>query len=283
VGFLGLLGAALALAWSGEPVAVVENNAPGQEPEPVYTSRFVDLVPLPGGRFLMGSRETEEGYLPAERPIREVSLSSFTCMRYPVTRRLYAEITGSDPGWPEGKADDRPINNISWFDAVTFCNHLSERRGLALCYRIDGEEVTWDRTANGYRLLTEAEWEYACRAGSTTHFSFGDDPRSLAEHAWFYENSRRRPQPVGQRIPNTWGLHDMHGNVYEWCWDWFGSYSGKDLMDPIGPPEGTVRVLRGGAFNDPPRFLRSSDRYRFHPSVRNRLFGFRCARGASPP
>jgi formylglycine-generating enzyme required for sulfatase activity len=282
VGFLGLLGAAWALAWSGEPVAVVE-SAPRQEPEPVYASRFVDLVPIPGGTFLMGSPEDEEGRRPNEGPVHEVQVSRFACTRNPVTRRFYAEITGSDPGRPEGEADDRPVNNISWHDAVAFCNQLSEREKLAPCYQIDGEEVTWDQTANGYRLLTEAEWEYACRAGTTTRYSFGGDEGQLGEHAWFAENSGREPQPVGRKTPNPWGLHDMHGNLDEWCWDWYGGYVEAALSDPVGPPSGDARVLRGGAFGNPPWYLRSADRGGNRPAYRLKGIGFRCARGASPP
>jgi sulfatase modifying factor 1 len=282
VGFLGLLGAAWALAWSGEPVAVVE-SAPRQEPEPVYTSRFVDLVPIPGGTFLMGSPETEEGRFRDEGPVHKVQISSFACTRHPVTRRLYAEITGSDPGSPEGEADDRPVNNVTWYDAVAFCNQLSEREGRVSCYRIDGEDVTWVQTADGYRLLTEAEWEYACRAGTTTRYSFGDDEERLGEHAWFEANSHGEPQPVARKKPNLWGLHDIHGNVYEWCWDWFGGYAADAESDPVGPPEGEGRVLRGGAFIYPPGFLRSANRLWGRPSDRLRVVGFRCARGASPP
>jgi formylglycine-generating enzyme required for sulfatase activity len=282
VGFLGLLSAAWALAWSGEPVALVE-TAPAQDPDPVYTSRFVDLVSIPGGTFLMGSPESERGHDDDEGPVHKVQISHFSCMRYLVTRRLYAEIIGSDPGWPEGEADDRPVNKVSWLDAVAFCNELSKREGLDLCYQIAGEEVSWDRTVDGYRLLTEAEWEYACRAGSTTRFSFGDDERQLDDHAWFGKNSGGDPQPVGQKRANAWGLYDMHGNVYEWCWDWYGAYARVVLSAPEEPPAGEGRVLRGGAFGNPPRYLRSAFRIRLLPMDRDRDFGFRCARGASPP
>jgi formylglycine-generating enzyme len=279
VGFFGLLGAAWALAWSGEPVAVVDSVL-RQKPEPVYTSRLVDLVSIPGGTFLMGSPESEEGRYSNEGPAHEVHVSRFACTRYPVTRRLYSEITGFDPGWPEGETDDRPVNNVSWTNAVIFCNLLSKKEGLAPCYQIDGEEATWDQTANGYRLLTEAEWEYACRAGTTTRYSFGDDESQLGEHAWFAENSGHERQPVGRKAPNLWGIHDVHGNVYEWCWDWYAGYTEATLSDPVGPPSGENRVLRGGAFFFSPRDLRSADRGRLQPSDRGRGVGFRCARGA---
>jgi sulfatase-modifying factor enzyme 1 len=164
-GFLLLLGAAVGLAWSGEPIAVLER------PEPKAAPPLVDLVEIPGGTFLMGSPDREEGRWEGEGPVHGVQISPFACMRLLVTRRLYAEIVGQDPGSPEGEADDRPVNNVSWLDAVEFCNRLSEREGLEPSYQIEGEQAQWNRAAGGYRLLTEAEWEYACRAGTTTRES----------------------------------------------------------------------------------------------------------------
>ena len=269
LGFLALLGAAAGLAASGEPIAVLEAKPP-----------LVDLVEIPGGSFLMGSPEDEEGSFGDEGPVHEVQISPFTCMRFPVTRHLYAEVMGQDPGEPKGDADDRPVNKVSWFDAVEFCNRLSEREGLELCYRINGEWVKWNRTANGYRLLTEAEWEYACRAGTTTRWSFGDDEERLGDHAWFNANSDS-VQPVGGKLPNPWGLYDMHGNVWEWCWDWYVPYDyyAKRQTDPAGPEyEGASRTLRGGAFDGSPGILRSADRYGYLPSGRIGGIGFRYAR-----
>jgi len=172
---------------------------------------------------------------------------------------LYAEITGSDPGWPGGEADERPANNVSWTDAVAFAISSQSERGSPL-----------------------ATGSMAKRA-TTARYSFGDDEGQLGEHAWFEANSNNEPQPVGRKAPNPWSLHDMHGNVYEWCWDWYGGYTEAALSDPVGPPVGDARVLRGGAFYDPPRVLRSAYRFRFLPSGRGGGFGFRCARGASPP
>lgn len=273
VGFFAFLGIGAALAISGEPVAVLES------PSPVVPPPLVDLVQLPGGSFLMGSPKSEEGRFGNEGPVHEVRLSPFACMRFPVTRRLYAETLGNDLGWPEGDADDRPVNNVSWRDAVEFCNRLSQREGLEPCYRIEGEEVEWNRAAGGYRLLTEAEWEYACRAGTQTRWFFGDAEERLGDHAWYDANSNGQPQPVGGKSPNAWGLHDMHGNVWEWCWDWFGPYAAERQVDPAGPEDGDSRALRGGSFAFSPWFLRSADRNWFLPSDRNRYFGFRCARG----
>jgi sulfatase-modifying factor enzyme 1 len=134
-------------------------------------------------------------------------------MRTPVTRWLYLEVMGADPGGPEGMADERPVNNVRWFDAIAFCNRWSERAGLTPCYVIDSDNVTWDTTKDGYRLLTEAEWEYACRAGSEGRWCFGDEEEKLSNYAWFRANSNNQTQPMGQKRPNAWGLYDMHGNL----------------------------------------------------------------------
>lgn len=227
----------------------------------------------------MGSPEDENGHYPNEGPIRQVRISPFACMRVPVTRWVYAEVMGEDPGWPEGAADDRPVNNVSWFDAIRFCNRLSEHEGLISCYQIDGETVSWQLAANGYRLLTEAEWEYACRADSTGRWSFGEDETLLEAQAWFERNSDSEPHPVGTRQPNRWDLYDMHGNVWEWCWDRYGSYDGQRQIDPVGAEEGSSRSLRGGSFDNSSRDLRSANRFWYVPLNRNGIFGFRCARG----
>lgn len=223
VGFVALLGGAVALAGSGEPIAIpVSPEKPAPPPTPVEPKpepkpkppSLVELVEIPAGVFLMGSDEGD-----SEKPIHEVRISAFKCMKFPVTRRIYRDVMGNDPGRPEGKADDRPVNRVSWYDAIDFCNRLSEREGLAPAYRRDGNDVSWDTAANGYRLLTEAEWEYACRAGTRTRYSFGDDEGELSEYAWYGKNSGYRTHPVGTRQPNPWGLYDMHGNVYEWVQD----------------------------------------------------------------
>jgi sulfatase modifying factor 1 len=287
VGFIALLGGAVALAGSGEPIAVpVKPEKPAPLPQPVEPtpkpkpepppppSALVELVDIPAGVFSMGSDEYA-----SEKPVHEVRISAFRCMKFPVTRRLYQDVMGKDPGRPAGEADDRPVNQVSWYDAIEFCNRLSEREGLTPAYRRDGDNVSWDTATDGYRLLTEAEWEYACRAGTRTRYSFGDDESKLGEYAWYSENSGGRPQPVGTRQPNPWGLHDMHGNVYEWCWDWYGPYPSEPQGDPLGPPAGEYRVLRGGSFDYRAVNLRSAVRVRSWPEGGNGYIGFRCARG----
>jgi formylglycine-generating enzyme required for sulfatase activity len=151
---------------------------------------------------------------------------------------------------------------VRWIDAVRFCNRLSVRHGLRPYYKIDGEKAGIGG-GPGYRLPTEAEWEYACRAGTSTRWSFGDDAARLGEFAWFAGNSERRTHPVGEKKANPWGLHDMHGNVPEWCWDWYGVNALRDApaLDPPGPGSGIARVYRGGAWNMRGEQTRSAGRH----------------------
>jgi formylglycine-generating enzyme required for sulfatase activity len=241
----------------------------------------VDLVDIPAGAFLMGSADDDREARASEKPQHPVAVAAFRLMRTPVTRRLYREIMGNDPGWPGGEADDRPVNAVTWYDAVRFCNALSTKEGLIPCYRFAGEHsVSRDPAGNGYRLPSEAEWEYACRAGTTTRYFFGDDARVLGDYAWFSGNSGSAPQPVGRKWPNLWGLYDMHGNVWEWVEDcWHESYAGAPA-DGSAWVSGdcTGRVLRGGAFNYVPRDLRSAIRGRYVPEDGDGNVGFRCAR-----
>jgi acetoin utilization deacetylase AcuC-like enzyme len=179
------------------------------------------------------------------------------------------------------------LEQVNWTDAALYCNDRSIAEGLEPCY----DEQTWECNfdANGYRLPTEAEWEYACRAGTTTQYNFGNDPRALGDHAWFAENSGSRTQPVGQKKPNRWGLFDMHGNVAEWCNDWYRAdyYAEGPERNPRGPATGTERVIRGGAWNSSAESCRSSYRAS-DPSLddtclANDAIGFRCVRNAPNP
>ena len=284
------LGAAVWLGLTGDPIALPVADLP----------EALEMIELPGGEFWMGSPETEPDRYRDETRHR-VRVSPFAMAKVPVTQKLYQEVMEQSPSYFKGES--LPVETVDWFDAVRFCNKLSERVGLRPCYRIvepapkktEGEEaqaeaqpdVEWDQTADGYRLPTEAEWEYACRAGTKTAYSFGDDAVPLGEYAWFDGNSENRTHEVGRKKPNGWGLSDLYGNVWEWCWDWYGEYqvsSDNDksvsLVCPIGPPSGAGRVLRGGSFAYEPRFLRSADRYRVEPTIRYQDRGFRCVRGS---
>ena len=245
--------------------------------EPVEVApRRMRLVKIPSGWFEMGSRDDDSLARYDERPQHRVSMSEFTCMKYPVTRRLWREVMG---GESKGAMDEHPVTRINWFEAVDFCNQLSLRDGLTPCYYIADEQVDW-MSNEGYRLLTEAEWEYACRAGTKTQWWLGDNENesALKEYAWYSANSRG-PQSVGKKPANPWGLHDMHGNVWEWCWDWYAPYGSGKVSDPHGPAEGSARVLRGGSFFDRATLLRSAYRNGSEPWSRSRIYGFRVARG----
>ncbi len=207
-----------------------------------------NMVEIPGGTFTMGDADF--------RPPHEVTLSSFKIGAMPITQRQYKEIMGTNPSNFTGD-EDRPVEMVSWEDACNFCKNLSQLRG---------EE---------YRLPTEAEWEYACRAGSTGAYCFGDDQDMLKEYAWYSENSEGSTHPVAKKNPNKYGLYDMHGNVWEWCSDWYGDYPTGPENNPTGPGTGSNRVLRGGSWIDGPRFCRCACRSRSEPGSRHDIVGFR--------
>ena len=198
----------------------------------------------------------------------------FELGKYEVTQGQWKSVMGTEPwdGQDNVKADkDCPATYVSWDDATEFCETLTEIERKAGKLKADEE----------YRLPTEAQWEYACRAGTTTAFSFGDDESKLGEYGWFDGNtgSEKDAHKVGMKKPNPWGLHDMHGNVWEWCSDWADSTL-QGGTDPVGPEEGSLRVGRGGWGRDPGR-CRSADRGGIDPSLRNDSLGFRVARSQS--
>ncbi|MCZ8518283.1 MULTISPECIES: formylglycine-generating enzyme family protein [Paenibacillus] len=191
-----------------------------------------------------------------------VPVNSFWLAPVPVTRELYCSVmsmTAGTPGEPQV-----PVTEVSWHEAVSFCNRLSQRSGLQECYLVsqDGESVAWNRDADGYRLPTEAEWQYACKAG-TGGYRYGE----LDEIAWYQENAGGRAHEVGLKRPNAWGLYDMLGNVWEWCWDLY------DVQ-----VYGSYRVFRGGSWAEEARGCGATCRRRSHPTFRIDDLGFRLAR-----
>ena len=256
------------------------------------------LVWLPGGAFMMGSRDDDPTVRDNEKPAREVRVSGLWMGETAVTNGQYEHYVragGKEPRfWTSTSYNqaEQPVVGVSWYEAVRYCNYLSDRAGLERCYEGEGEEVEWNRKAEGYRLPTEAEWEYACRAGTHTRWSFGDDERELGAYAWYEENSGGGLQPVARKKANGWGLYDMHGNVWEWCWDWYkSSYKGLGRKDPMGPRRNElaandlaagqpVRILRGGSFDYRAGALRSASRDRYGPGDWDQFIGFRCVRGA---
>ncbi|MEV4533678.1 formylglycine-generating enzyme family protein [Asanoa sp. NPDC049518] len=210
------------------------------------------MVPVPAGEVTLSDRRTQRRW--------PVTVDAFQLGAFPVTQAEYAATTGARPSTAAGER--LPVETVSWWDAVRFCNALSAAEGLAPAYALRGDEVDWDRSADGYRLPTEAEWEHACRAGTT-----GPRYGELDEIAWYRANSGDRIHEVGTREPNAWGLSDMLGNVWDWCWDVYDA-----------EVYGTYRVLRGGGWFDEQWSCRASVRRRSHPTFRVDDVGFRVAR-----
>ena len=235
-------------------------------PKQVTNSLGMKLSLIPAGRFIMGSPENEPGRRPVEKQ-HEVTLTrSFYMGTTEVTQAQWKALMGDNPSFVEG--DDHPVETIPWAKAVEFCHKLSEKEGAK------------------YRLPTEAEWEYACRAGTTTPFHTGatistDEANYNGQQ--IYGNGRKgkfrdETTPVASFPPNAWGLHDMHGNVWEWCADWYGAYRAGAVSDPTGPAEGTTRVVRGGCWVTAPAVCRSANRGDTEPVSWNFHFGFRVVR-----
>lgn len=216
----------------------------------------IRLVLIPAGEFDMGSPPSEEARENDEGPVRRIKIGTpFYIGRCEVTQAQWKAVMGHARS--NFKGPDFPVDGIRWAEAVEFCKRLGER-----------EPET-------FRLPTEAEWEYACRAGSTTPYSFGDDAPFLVEHAWFNSNSGGKTHPVGQKASNAFGLHDMHGNVWEWCSDWYAEYLSGSTVDPMGPPEGSSRILRGGSWFCTPGPCRSANRGWNTPHIQDDDVGFR--------
>ncbi|MCR5335540.1 MAG: SUMF1/EgtB/PvdO family nonheme iron enzyme [Synergistes sp.] len=256
-----------------------------------------EFVFVRGGAFTMGS-PASEGWRGSDETQHKVTVGDFYMGRREVTQAEYSSVMNANPS--NFKGERLPVENVSWIDAVRYCNARSKKEGLAPVYTIDGSKVTWDRKADGYRLPTEAEWEYACRAGTDTPFNtktsigadeanyYGHYPYGIEEN--YFNQGKLSTKPgiyrgetvnVGSFKPNALGLYDMHGNVAEWCWDVYGPYGSEARKDPTGPAAGSRRVNRGGGWNDFAKNIRSA--YRAAAPQENRTFnlGFRLVRGAS--
>ena len=224
---------------------------------------------IPAGTFTMG-----EGKMGAGNNAHEVTITKpFKMGVHEVTQAQYEQVMGVNPSHFKGA--NNPVDTVSWGEAVQFCRRLSE---------LPAEKAA----GNVYRLPTEAEWEYACRAGTTTEHSFGNDASDFGNYAWCKDNCEGTTHSVGSKLPNAWGLHDMHGNVSEWCQDWYGNYTSGAVTDPTGPTCGvrrfhdSFRVRRGGSWSTRVVFCRSAHRYPYGPSHRGHSdSGFRVSLSSS--
>ncbi len=214
------------------------------------------MVEIPGGKIELRDDRTQQKWI--------VRIAPFFLAKFPVTQELYFEITKKNPSTIKGNR--LPVETVTWAEAVIFCNTLSTQSGLKLCYSFDNNnagEITFNPSADGFRLPTEAEWEYACKAG-TTGIGYG----KLDLIAWYKDNSNQTTHPVGEKLPNAWGLYDMLGNVWEWC---------SDLYDT--EVYGSYRVFRGGGWCDEERSVMATTRRRSHPhKFKIDDLGFRIAR-----
>jgi len=279
----------------------------------LYSSMGISLVRIQSGTFAMGSPGTELGRYDDETQHPVILSDGFYMGIYPVTQDQYEAVMGTgtnpshfiagpDTGEVQGR---RPVETVSWFDAIVFCNKLSEKEHLNPAYEIqessaDAGSWTIDTTkwgevpdstshanfarwngvrmvsgATGYRLPSEAQWEYACRAGTVTMYSFGNDAALLGQYAWYGSNSGIKTHEVGKKLPNAWGLYDMHGNIWEWCWDWYGLYNSSSQPDPQGPSVGSDRIRRGGCWYNTNINVRSALRDADDPSGKDNNIGFR--------
>ncbi len=254
--------------WSGLLTAAClvcggcDSRSSSAKPEPKPTATPVPLtnmVAIKAGSFLrVGHRVT--------------LTRDYWLGRCEVTQGEYWALTGQNPSHFTGDTN-RPVDKVTQADAVAYCVELTRR-----------EREAGRLPANyAYRLPTEAEWEYACRAGSTNLFSFGDDAKAAEAYAWTEENSDGATHPVGQKLPNAWGLYDMHGNVWEWCRDWFAEYPAVEETNPVGPSTSKYKVFRGGGWNHQAKFARCSNRFMMPPANGIFFVGFRVALGLADP
>ena len=232
------------------------------------------LIFIQGVTFQMGSNNGESD----EKPVHSVTVDDFYISKYEVTQKEWKAVMGSNPSYFKG--DNLPVEQVSWYDAVEFCNKKSRKEGLTPCYSGSGKSITCNFNANGYRLPTEAEWEYAVRGGNKSRNYKYSGSNTIGDVAWYSSNSGSKTHPVGTKQANELGISDMSGNVWEWCWDWYDNdyYSSSPRNDPTGPSSGSYRVLRGGSWHDFDDYCRVAHRNFSNPDYSYNDYGFRIVR-----
>jgi formylglycine-generating enzyme len=257
-------------AMSGNITVSYNNKSSNEFNYAVADKPSIDMVAIQAGEFLMGS---ENGF-GDERPAHKVKITkAFEIGKFEVTQKIWRLVINYNNS--RIVSDQLPVLNVSWNEAIEFCNKLSNILGFDTAYIISGSEVILNPISNGYRLPTEAEWEYACGAGTNSDYPVGSDINSIA---WYNGNSAYNPHPVGLKAPNQWNLYDMNGNAWEWCWDWYEPeyYFEAPGSDPKGPVTGSRHVLRGGSCADGATYARSANRS--YQSANFINCGFRLAR-----
>jgi len=238
----------------------------------------LQMIFVQGGSFKMGDTFGDGNYF--EKPSHDVILSSFYISKYEITQKNWIETMGNNPAkfWN----DDNPVESITWNDAIEFCNQRSMLEGLQQCYRYEGGKIICDFNANGYRLPTEAEWEFAARGGLQSKNTKFSGSSNITEVAWYYNNSDNSPHPVGLKLPNELGIHDMSGNVWEYCWDFYDEnyYSQSPQQNPAGPSSGNSHVIRGGSWTDDAVFNKVYYRNYYENRARGSNVGLRIVRTA---
>jgi len=258
---VALGGLALATCQDAKPVGGQTISPPKELAVDLGGGVNLEMVLIPAGEFMMGSPVSERGAAADEKPQHRVRINQpFYLGKYPVTQEQWTAVMGGNPSFFKGPKN--PVEEVSWDDCTQFFKRLNEKVG-----------------GGKYRFPTEAQWEYACRAGSTTRFCFGDDEAGLGAYGWYDKNSGGTSHPVGEKKPNAWGLYDMHGNIWQWCWDWYDSayYAHSPVDDPAGPATGTERVSHGGCWFSPASSARSANHGRIESAHRGSHLGFRAA------
>ena len=280
-----------------QPAVTIPTPAPATPSVQPSTSTPANMVYVEGGTFNMGSNDGHDN----EKPVHKVSVSSFYIGKYEVTQKEWREVMGSSPSYFKG--DDKPVEQVSWYDVIEYCNQRSLKEELTPCYTIDksrkdpnntnsSDNLKWSVSvnwqANGYRLPTEAEWEYAARGGNKSRGYEYSGSNDIGSVAWYYENSYDKGEnhpdygthKAGTKAANELGIYDMSGNVWEWCWDWYdsGYYGKSQSSDPIGAGSGSYRVVRGGSWDSNPVYLRVCNRLYYDPFNRGSIIGVRLVR-----